>query len=117
MPELQVKKKDGTVEPFLRDKISNGVIKSGGTPEQAEKITVGIEAWAPGVAKEGIVNTSDIRVKVLEALKVENPAAAEQYETYKRLEPTAVAPAVPVEPAPKLPKEPTPAPVEPPVVE
>jgi transcriptional regulator NrdR family protein len=108
VPELQVKKKDGVVEPFIRDKIYNGVVKSGGTPEQAEKITADIEAWAPGAAAKGIVNTSDIRVKVLESLKVENPAAAEQYETYKKVEPTEAAPAVPAKPVT--------APVEPPIV-
>lgn len=140
MPELQVRKKDGRTEPFLRTKIYDGVVKSGGTPDQAEKITADIEAWAPSAAVDGAVNTSDIRVKVLEALKVENPAAAEQFETYKKEQPAMETPVepvaapvseevvaetpveepvaeTPVESAPEMPAEETPAPVEPPAVE
>ena len=137
MPELQVRKKDGSVEPFLRDKIYNGVVKSGGTPDQADKVVADIEAWAPSVAAEGIINSSDIRIKVLELLKMENPAAAEQFETYKKAEPMGQMPAepaatAPVEPvaepmtetpaapaesAPEIPAEPAPSPVEPPAVE
>jgi len=95
VPELQVRKKDGKVESFMREKILNSVVKSGGTPEQAEKITAEIEKWAPTVAAEGIVNTSDIKVKLLEMLRAENPAAADTFESYKKEE---SAPAVPVVP-------------------
>ncbi|MFH1547338.1 MAG: ATP cone domain-containing protein, partial [bacterium] len=113
----QVRKKDGTIEPFLRDKIYNGVVKSGGTPDQAEKITAEIEKWAPTVATDGIVNTSDIRMKVLEMLKTENPAAAEQYETFRKEAPVEPVAETPVAPVDAVPSTSEPAPVVPPAVE
>lgn len=120
MPELQVRKRDGRMEPFMRDKILNGVVKSGGTPEQAENITAEIEKWAPTAAAEGVINSSDIRVKLLELLRVENPAAADQFESYKKEGTAPAAPAAPAEPEPPAepaaPVEPAPGPV-PPAVE
>lgn len=98
MPELQVRKKDGSTELFMRDKIYNGVVKSGATPEQAEKITSQIEAMASSMSEEGVIPTSSIRDKVLELLRSENPAAAENFETFKKEEPAEMGvPAAPME--------------------
>lgn len=91
MPELQVKKKDGGVEPFMREKLSGSLVKSGATPDQAESITSQVESWVPSVAEEGVVPSSTIREKVSELLGAENPAAAENYSTFKKEVPAEAA--------------------------
>ena len=60
------------------------MVRSGATPEEAEKVTVQIEGWLPGVAVNGVVNTTDIRTKVLELLRVVNPTAASNFEAYQK---------------------------------
>ncbi len=81
---FKVQKKDGTQEDFDRSKLVSGVMKSGGTAEDAEKVAVAIEAWLPTVAVNGVVNSADIRVKGLEVLRTVNPAVAASFESYKK---------------------------------
>ena len=81
---IKVEKKDGRLEDFDRHKISGGVVKSGASPEEAESIVTQIETWAQGVAMGGVVQSSDIRTKVLELLRSVNPEAAASFETYKK---------------------------------
>ena len=84
MVDLMVEKKDGQAEPFDRAKILNGLVKSGATPEQAETITVQVENWAPTVAVNNTVKTTDIRFKVLEFLRGINPTLAAAFEAYQK---------------------------------
>lgn len=84
MADLMVAKKDGQVEPFDRAKILSGLVKSGATPEQAETVTAQVESWAATVAVNQTVKTVDIRVKVLEFLRVANPAVAAAFEAYRK---------------------------------
>lgn len=79
---IKVEKKDGTQEPFMREKIINGVTRSGGTPEQAESITAQIEGWVTTTALNGVIKTVDIRNKLLELLRGLNPQAAATFEAY-----------------------------------
>lgn len=81
---FKVQKKDGTQEDFDRNKLVSGVVKAGGTAEDAEKVATAIEAWLPSVAVNGVVNSTDIRVKGLEVLRTVNPAAAASFESYKK---------------------------------
>ena len=81
---FQVRKKDGSLQPFDRSKVINGVIKAGGTPEDGEKVAVEIEAWLPTAAVENIVDSFAIRTKGLEVLKTVNPAAAASFESYQK---------------------------------
>jgi transcriptional regulator NrdR family protein len=82
--ELKVEKKDGRMESFNRNKIASSVTKAGGTQEQSESITSQVEGWAPSVAQNGVIKTSEIRTKVIELLKAVNPEAAARYEAYKK---------------------------------
>jgi len=84
--ELQVRKNDGQTEPFDKGKISGGAVKSGASVEQAEQVAMQVEEWAKGAAQDGVVATSDIRVKVLEVLQGVNPEAATAFEGYKKPE-------------------------------
>lgn len=81
---MKVQKKDGRLDDFDRSKILAGLIKSGATPDQAETITKQVEGWIPEVAVNGMIRSSEIRVKALEALRIVNPQAAANFETYKK---------------------------------
>jgi len=82
----KVQKRDGKLEGFDRSKISNGVVKSGATPEQAEKIASQVEVWAQVAAVDGVIKSSDVRPKVLELLRSANPEAADNFEAYRKPE-------------------------------
>lgn len=82
--DLQVQKKDGSLQPFDRSKILLGVVHAGATPEEAEKITGEIEVWSQTAAQNGVVNSSDIREKIVALLEGSNPTVAENFRTYLR---------------------------------
>ncbi len=82
----KVQKKDGTLEDFDKQKLVNGVVKSGASPEEAQKVADAVEAWLPTAAKDNVVNSMDIRTKGLEVLKTVNPDVAAQFESYKKPE-------------------------------
>ena len=80
----KVQKKDGSLQDFDRNKIINGVIKAGGSSQDAESIALQIEAWLPTVAENGVVNSFEIRTKGLEVLRTINPAVASSFESYQK---------------------------------
>lgn len=80
----KVQKKDGSLEDFDRGKITAGVMKAGGSAEDAEKVAAEIDAWLPTVAESGVVKSTDIRTKGLESLRQVNPTAANSFESYKK---------------------------------
>ena len=80
----KVQKKDGSLEDFDRNKILSGVVKSGASEEEAEGIAAQVEGWLTGAAVEGVVNTMDVRSKVLELLRLVNPTAADAFESYQK---------------------------------
>jgi len=81
---FKVQKKNGQLEDFERNKIVNGLLKSGATENEAEEIATEVENWLPTVAENGIVKTADIRIKVLEVLRNINPLAADNFENYQK---------------------------------
>lgn len=81
---VKVQKKDGRLEDFDRNKVMNGVVKSGATPEQTEEVVRQVEAWLPTAAVNGVVSSMAIRSKVLEVLRGLNPQAAVTFEAYKK---------------------------------
>lgn len=82
---IKVQKKDGQLEDFDRNKVFGGVIKSGGTPEEAENVTKQVEVWTQTVAVGGMIKTSEIRTKVLELLRPLNAQVASSFEAYKKV--------------------------------
>ena len=81
---IKVRKKDGHLEDFNRNKVTGGIIKSGATSEQAENIARQVETWIQGAATDGVVDASSIKGKVLELLRPTNPEAAGKFEAYKK---------------------------------
>ncbi|MBM3209039.1 hypothetical protein FJZ40_01995 [Candidatus Shapirobacteria bacterium] len=82
--DLQVQKKDGSLEPFDRNKIITGVVRSGGTAEEGESIATQIETWAAGAAQGGVIGSFEIKTKLLEFLGAVNPVAATTFENYQK---------------------------------
>lgn len=81
---VKVQKKDGSLQDFDRNKVFNGVIKSGVTPEEAENVTKQVEAWLPTATVDGVVVSMAIREKVLEILRATNPTAAAAFVNYQK---------------------------------
>jgi len=81
---IKVEKKDGRLEDFDRNKISGGVVKSGVSSEEAESIVTQVETWVQSAAVDGVVQSNDIRTKVLELLQSIDPEAATSFKTYKK---------------------------------
>ena len=84
MPSLMVEKKNGQQEPFDRNKIINGLLKSGAAQPEAENIVSQVEAWAQTAAVNGVIRSFAIRAKVLEFLHNINPTAAQAFESYQK---------------------------------
>ena len=84
MNHLKVEKKGGTVEDFDKSKVLNGLLKSGASNEEAEKISREVEVWAIEAAEEKLIPTHKIRLKVLELLKEVNSKAALAFESYQK---------------------------------
>ena len=83
----KVQKKDGKEEAFDRNKIIAGIIASGGTMEDAERVATGIEEWLPEMAVNGVVRSSDIRSKGLTIFRSVNPEASERFDSYQKPQP------------------------------
>lgn len=81
---FKVQKKDGQLEDFSRSKLTDGVIKSGASPEEAEMVAAKVEEWLPTIALNQVVKTIDLRNKVLEVLRQLNPAVATSFEIYHK---------------------------------
>lgn len=88
---VKVRKRGGQIEDFDRNKTSNGMTKAGATPDQAEKITGQVEGWAQKSAVDGVIDSSQIKTKVLQLLQSVNPEAAKGFSSYQK--PVSATPA------------------------
>jgi transcriptional regulator NrdR family protein len=83
----KVLKKDGSVQDFDWKKVTNGVLKCGGTQEDADKVAQDVELWLSTVADDGIIKSNDLHIKVIETLRAVNPEAAKKFEAYRKPDP------------------------------
>lgn len=81
---FKVQKKDGSQEDFDDNKILEGVVKAGGSNEDAQKVLEEVKAWLPTAAVDGVVSSLDIRSKGLDSLRTVNPEVAAKFESYKK---------------------------------
>ncbi|OGM21785.1 hypothetical protein A2863_00675 [Candidatus Woesebacteria bacterium RIFCSPHIGHO2_01_FULL_38_9b] len=84
MDQVNVQKKDGSEEPWSYDKLVASLTKSGLPVEGAENMASKVQEWVKSEAKDGIINSGAIRDKLLEIMKSEYPAEAENYQSYKK---------------------------------
>ncbi len=78
---VQVKKRDGRLEDFDRQKVYRSVVAAGLAEEKANNIANQIQLWVQ--QSESIVSTGEIRKRVIGLLEAENLEVAENYKTYK----------------------------------
>jgi transcriptional regulator NrdR family protein len=81
---FKVLKKSGDIQDFDKNKIINGVIKSGGSQQEAQKVADEVEKWLPSVAENEIVDHLDVYQKVMSTLKAVNSKAADSFEAYRK---------------------------------
>jgi len=74
-----IKKRDGSRQEFIQEKIVVSAIKSGASPDAARRIAKEVES---GLREEA--STSDIRRSVLERLGRENKQWEQDWRTYDR---------------------------------
>ena len=61
----QVKKRDGSAEPYEESKVARVVTAAGLSPDQAHTLSVNVTAWMTSLPETSI-SSLDIRDKVLE---------------------------------------------------
>lgn len=81
---FKVRKKSGELEEYNRDKVVEGVVHAGASLEEAERVAAEIDAWLPQAVAEGVVDSSQIRGKVIEILRPVNQIAAGDYEGFQK---------------------------------
>ncbi len=80
---MKVKKKNGSVEDFNREKLMNSLRKAGmESKENVEKVATEVTNFVREKAKQGTVETSRIRGKVLEQMRAVNEGAAEKFKSF-----------------------------------
>jgi len=81
---FKVKKKDGSLQDFDRNKVFESIMRAGATREEAEKIATEVETWLPSVAVSGVIDSQAVRAKIIEILTPLNPTVAGDYQAYKK---------------------------------
>lgn len=82
--ELQVQKKDGSIEAFDIAKIRNAVINAGATNEEVDHLVPDVAAWAEATAESGVITSGAIHDEVVRLLRDVNPVAATVFEGFKK---------------------------------
>lgn len=81
---FKIKKRDGRFQDFDRYKVIHGIIKAGATEGEAQKAAGLVESWLPSAAINGVVDSQDIRYKVMEILRTINPKVGKSFEYYRK---------------------------------
>lgn len=84
MTKLKVRKWDGRIEPFKREKIVISISEAGLKREEAEKIAIKTEEWARRNATEEVIESIELRAKTLFLLARVNPEIAKRYVEFRR---------------------------------
>ena len=84
MDSLNIVKKDGSVEGWNKDKLIASIGKSGVDVKGAQEIYDKALDWAVAAQKEAKVSSNELRDKIIEFMKEDYPAEADNYQTYKK---------------------------------
>lgn len=80
---MQVEKRDGSLQEFDRNKLKGGLMSAGLADEDAESLTVDVEAWMEDVAEDDTVASQAIWEKVVDELEYLDPDVAEKYRGFR----------------------------------
>jgi transcriptional regulator NrdR family protein len=84
MKKVKIQKKDGRIEEFDKEKLKRSIFSAGATKGQSQLVTQEVEEWLYNVALEEIIDTQEIRNKVVGSLTEKNPQAGKSYQEYKK---------------------------------
>ena len=84
MDNVQVKKRDGTLESWSYDKLVTSITKTGIPMDDAENLASKIEGWVRENASIMAIDSITLRDRVFEEIKQIDPAAADTYQAYKK---------------------------------
>ena len=82
--EIQVRKRDGNLEPWSFDKLVAAIGKAGIAVQEAEQIAGSVQSWAQQAAQDGNIESTQIRDKVIEVLTKDYPVESRSFEIYKK---------------------------------
>lgn len=80
---MQVKKRDGRLEEFDREKLKRGFVAAGVADDEAEGYTGQVEDWAQSEAQDDVIASTAIWAKVVEILEESDSEAASRYKAYR----------------------------------
>lgn len=84
LADLQVQKRDGSLQPWDGYKIFNAVVAAGVPAKEAASFLDLIQTYAQRVAKNDVVLSYDIKAKLLLLIRAIYPEAANSFKTYKK---------------------------------
>jgi len=85
MSDLNVKKRDGTVEPFSYDKIVASISKAGVPIKSAEDVASEVTGFIQDQGGEkGEILSTLVRDKIIEVLSKDFPVEADNYQSFKK---------------------------------
>ena len=84
LADLQVQKRDGSLQPWDGYKIFNSVVAAGIPAKEAGSFLDLIQTYAQNVAKNGVVLSYDIKAKLILLIRAIYPEAAITFKTYKK---------------------------------
>jgi transcriptional regulator NrdR family protein len=83
--QMKIKKKDGKMEEFSREKLMNSLKKAGMESEDnMAKTADSVTGFVKEAGKQGAVESSKIREKVVGQMKSLNSAAADKFSSFKK---------------------------------
>lgn len=80
---MQVKKRDGRLEEFDREKLKRGLVAAGIEDEKTEELTSQLEQWAQDAATDEVIESQAIWEKMVEVLEETDPDSASRYKAYR----------------------------------
>ena len=82
--DINVKKREGEVEPWSYDKLVASIGKAGVPEREAEQVAGAVQSWVLTNAESGVVSSTAVRDKVIEEMKKSYPSEADTYQAYKK---------------------------------
>lgn len=80
---MQVKKRDGRLEGFDREKLKRGLVAAGVEDEKVAELVDQLEDWAQEAAVDETIESQAIWEKVVEVLEGADPDAVDRYKAYR----------------------------------
>ena len=82
--DINVKKRDGSEEPWSYDKLVAAVTKAGIPLTAAENLASQVQEWVKTASQDGTILSTKVRDKLVELMKVDFPVESDNFQAYKK---------------------------------